>query len=169
MLEGIVCQSLLPKANGEGRVVALEILVPHAGIRNLIREDKVHQIYSAMQAGQEKLGMQTMNQSLATLYSARHDHARDGDGRLVDARRAAGDDQPRRRRRAGRRDEPARPARPRPLVTPVERTRDAQETTTWRRLRFRGRTRGGETIKGERTADSIDAVDRGAAPRADPW
>jgi len=71
VLEGIVCQSLLPKINGEGRVVAMEILVPTAGIRNLIREDKVHQIYSAMQTGQEKLGMQTMNQSLATLFFRR--------------------------------------------------------------------------------------------------
>jgi len=67
VLEGIVCQSLLPKAGG-GRVVALEILIPTPAIRNLIREDKVHQIYSAMQTGQEKLGMQTMNQSLATLH-----------------------------------------------------------------------------------------------------
>ncbi|MGE3273513.1 MAG: type IV pilus twitching motility protein PilT [Vicinamibacterales bacterium] len=71
VLEGIVCQALLPKAAGDGRVVALEILVPTPGIRNLIREDKVHQIYSAMQTGQEKLGMQTMNQSLATLYFRR--------------------------------------------------------------------------------------------------
>jgi twitching motility protein PilT len=71
VLEGVVCQALLPKANGQGRVVALEILVPTPAIRNLIREDKIHQIYSAMQAGQEKLGMQTMNQSLATLYLTR--------------------------------------------------------------------------------------------------
>ena len=70
VLEGIVCQALLPKIGG-GRVVALEIMVPTAGIRNLIREDKVHQIYSAMQTGQEKMGMQTMNQSLATLYQKR--------------------------------------------------------------------------------------------------
>jgi twitching motility protein PilT len=70
VLEGIVCQALLPKAGG-GRVVALEIMAPTAGIRNLIREDKVHQIYSAMQTGQEKMGMQTMNQSLATLYQKR--------------------------------------------------------------------------------------------------
>jgi twitching motility protein PilT len=67
VLEGIVCQALLPKIGG-GRVVSLEIMVPTHGIRNLIREDKVHQIYSAMQTGQEKMGMQTMNQSLATLY-----------------------------------------------------------------------------------------------------
>jgi twitching motility protein PilT len=67
VLEGIVCQALLPRANGKGRVVALEVMVPTPAIRNLIRDDKVHQIYSTMQAGQEKLGMQTMNQSLATL------------------------------------------------------------------------------------------------------
>ena len=68
VLEGIVCQALLPKAIGGGRVVAQEILVPTPAIRNLIREDKIHQIYSSMQAGQEKLGTQTFNQSLATLY-----------------------------------------------------------------------------------------------------
>jgi twitching motility protein PilT len=51
--------------------VALEIMVPTPAIRNLIRDDKVHQIYSTMQTGQEKLGMQTMNQSLATLYQHR--------------------------------------------------------------------------------------------------
>ena len=71
VIEGIVCQSLLPRADGKGRVASLEILVPTPGIRNLIREDKVHQIYSAMQTGQEKLGMQTMNQSLATLVFRR--------------------------------------------------------------------------------------------------
>jgi twitching motility protein PilT len=71
VLEGIVCQSLLPRMNGQGRCVSLEILVPTPGIRNLIREDKVHQIYSAMQTGQEKAGMQTMNQSLASLYFKR--------------------------------------------------------------------------------------------------
>src|SRR5687767_10144507 len=71
VIEGIVCQALLPRTDGKGRVVSLEILVPTPGIRNLIREDKVHQIYSAMQTGQEKLGMQTMNQSLATLVFRR--------------------------------------------------------------------------------------------------
>src|SRR5215207_7125843 len=70
VLEGIVCQALLPKIGG-GRVVAQEILVPTPAIRNLIREDKIHQIYSSMQAGQEKLGTQTFNQSLATLYMTR--------------------------------------------------------------------------------------------------
>ncbi len=68
VLEGIMCQSLLPKVGGQGRAMAMEILVPNAAIRNLIREDKIHQIYSAMQSGQEKFGMQTFNQSLATLY-----------------------------------------------------------------------------------------------------
>ncbi len=71
VLEGIVCQALLPRADGKGRVVSLEILVPNSAIRNLIRDDKVHQIYGAMQSGQEKLGMQTANQSLATLYLKR--------------------------------------------------------------------------------------------------
>ena len=68
VLEGIMCQALLPKATGDGRAMALEILVPNAAIRNLIREDKIHQIYSMMQTGQDKFGMQTFNQSLATLY-----------------------------------------------------------------------------------------------------
>jgi twitching motility protein PilT len=68
VLEGIMCQALLPKASGSGRCLAMEILVPNAAIRNLIREDKIHQIYSSMQTGQEKYGMQTFNQSLATLY-----------------------------------------------------------------------------------------------------
>ena len=67
VLEGIVCQALLSKIGG-GRVVCQEILVPTPAIRNLIREDKIHQIYSSMQAGQEKLGTQTFNQSIATLY-----------------------------------------------------------------------------------------------------
>jgi len=68
VLEGVLCQSLLPKVGGQGRAMAMEILVPNAAIRNLIREDKIHQIYSAMQSGQDKYGMQTFNQSLATLY-----------------------------------------------------------------------------------------------------
>src|SRR5713101_282834 len=71
VLEGIVCQALLPRADGKGRVCSLEILVPTPAIRNLIRDDKVHQIYGSMQAGQEKLGMQTANQSLVSLYQKR--------------------------------------------------------------------------------------------------
>ncbi|MGH9323047.1 MAG: type IV pilus twitching motility protein PilT [Vicinamibacteria bacterium] len=68
VLEGIMCQSLLPKASGSGRVLAMEIMIPNSAIRNLIREDKIHQLYSTMQTGQEKHGMQTFNQALATLY-----------------------------------------------------------------------------------------------------
>ena len=71
VLEGIVCQALLPKAGGKGRAAALEVLVATPAIRNLIRDDKVHQIYSTMQSGQEKYGMQTMNQSLARLVQNR--------------------------------------------------------------------------------------------------
>jgi twitching motility protein PilT len=68
VLEGVVTQVLVPKASGSGRVLAAEVLVPNAAIRNLIREDKLHQIYSQMQIGQSRFGMQTMNQALAELY-----------------------------------------------------------------------------------------------------
>ncbi len=71
VLEGVMCQALLPKANGPGRVMALEVMIPNPAIRNLIREDKIHQVYSQMQVGQDKFGMQTMNQSLASLYQRR--------------------------------------------------------------------------------------------------
>jgi len=71
VLEGVLCQTLLPKTSGQGRVLVLEIMVPNAAIRNLIREDKVHQIYSTMQTGQEKFGMQTQNQSLLEHYLKR--------------------------------------------------------------------------------------------------
>jgi twitching motility protein PilT len=66
VLEGVLCQALLPKKNG-GRVLCLEVMVPTPAIRNLMREDKVHQIYSQMQVGQGEHGMQTFNQSLAEL------------------------------------------------------------------------------------------------------
>lgn len=69
VLEGIMSQSLLAKASGGGRVLALEVMIPNPAIRNLIREDKVHQIYSQMQVGQSKFGMQTFNQALAALLS----------------------------------------------------------------------------------------------------
>src|SRR5438067_2382686 len=68
VLEGVMCQSLLPKIGGQGRACCMEILIPNSAIRNLIREDKIHQIYSSMQSGQDKYGMQTFNQSLASLY-----------------------------------------------------------------------------------------------------
>lgn len=71
VLEGVLSQLLLPRAGAPGRALCLEVLVPNAAIRNLIREDKVHQIYSQMQLGQSKHGMLTMNQSLYTLYARR--------------------------------------------------------------------------------------------------
>ncbi|MBK9072992.1 MAG: type IV pilus twitching motility protein PilT [Myxococcales bacterium] len=64
VLEGVICQSLVPRASGSGRVLCAEVMVPNPAIRNLIREDKLHQIYSQMQIGQTKFGMQTMNQAL---------------------------------------------------------------------------------------------------------
>lgn len=70
VLEGIVTQILLPKISGKGRAMAAEILVVTAAIRALIRDDKVHQIYSQMQAG-KKFGMQTLNDSLYQLYVTR--------------------------------------------------------------------------------------------------
>jgi twitching motility protein PilT len=68
VLEGVMCQALLPKIDGRGRACAMEIMIPNSAIRNLIREDKIHQVYGAMQVGQEKFGMQTFNQSLANLF-----------------------------------------------------------------------------------------------------
>lgn len=69
VLEGILAQQLIPKKSGQGRVLALELMLPNPAIRNLIREDKIHQVYSMMQTGQSKFGMQTMNQSLYDLHS----------------------------------------------------------------------------------------------------
>jgi twitching motility protein PilT len=71
VLEGVMSQLLLPRAGSAGRALALEVLIPNPAVRNLIREDKVHQIYSQMQIGQGKHGMQTMNQSLFSLLSKR--------------------------------------------------------------------------------------------------
>jgi twitching motility protein PilT len=70
VLEGVICQSLIPRASGSGRVAALEVMIPNSAIRNLIREDKMHQIYSQMQIGQGTSGMQTLNQHLAQLFAA---------------------------------------------------------------------------------------------------
>ncbi len=72
VLEGVVSQILIPRASGSGQVMASEVMVPNAAIRNLIREDKLHQIYSQMQIGQTKFGMQTMNQALCELFLKRH-------------------------------------------------------------------------------------------------
>ncbi len=71
VLQGVVTQQLIQRHNAPGRALALEVMVPNAAIRNLIREDKVQQIYSQMQMGQDKYGMQTLNQSLFSLYMKR--------------------------------------------------------------------------------------------------
>jgi twitching motility protein PilT len=70
VLEGIITQTLLAKAKGRGRAMAAEILVVTPAIRALIRDDKIHQIYSSMQSG-KKFGMQTLNDALYALYMAR--------------------------------------------------------------------------------------------------
>jgi twitching motility protein PilT len=84
VLEGVVSQTLLPRPNSPGRVLAMEVMVPNPAIRNLIREDKIHQVYSQMQIGQDKFGMQTMNQSLAELYLKRVISYDDAMGRSSD-------------------------------------------------------------------------------------
>jgi twitching motility protein PilT len=84
VLEGVVSQILLPKASGLGRVLCLEVMIPNPAIRNLIREEKVHQIYSQMQVGQTKFGMQTMNQSLLAAYLRREITLDDAVGRSTD-------------------------------------------------------------------------------------
>jgi twitching motility protein PilT len=85
VLEGVLTQNLLPRAGAPGRVLALEIMVPNPAIRNLIREDKVHQVYSQMQIGQTKFGMQTFNQSLASLVQKRLITVDEALGRSSDA------------------------------------------------------------------------------------
>jgi len=84
VLEGVISQLLLPRAGAPGRCLALEVMVPNAAIRNLIREDKVHQIYTQMQVGQQKHGMQTLNQSLYSLYARRMITLEEGMGRSND-------------------------------------------------------------------------------------
>src|SRR5437868_2385283 len=71
VLQGVVSQQLLPRADNRGRCLAAEIMIPNAAIRNLIREAKVHQIYSQLQVGQSKFGMQTMSQALIDLHQRR--------------------------------------------------------------------------------------------------
>lgn len=84
VLEGVMSQVLIPRLGQAGRTLALEIMVPNAAIRNLIREDKIHQIYSQMQVGQDKFGMQTMNQSLYSLFARRLISLDDAMGRSSD-------------------------------------------------------------------------------------
>jgi len=103
VLEGVVSQLLLPRAGAPGRVLALEVLIPNAAIRNLIREDKIHQIYTQMQVGQTKHGMQTLNQSLYSLYARRLITLEEALGRandmdelqaMIEGRTGAGPNQP---------------------------------------------------------------------------
>ena len=180
VLEGIVCQSLLPRADGKGRVISLEVLILTPAIRNLIRDDKVHQIYSTMQTGQEKFGMQTMNQSLATLYhkrlitldyamsaSSQKDELEQMISRGAGVVAGAGMNRP----GAGHGRAPAgsRPASA--AVEPQSRTTTAPRSifqgSTMPTFAYSGRTRAGQNVTGERVADTMDAARRGAAPRAD--
>jgi twitching motility protein PilT len=71
VIQAVLTQQLLPRAGSPGRIVAGEVLIPNAAIRNLIREDKIHQIYSQMQIGQGKHGMMTFNQSLFAMLQRR--------------------------------------------------------------------------------------------------
>lgn len=84
VVEGVISQQLLPRADGRGRCLAMEVMIPNPAIRNLIREDKIHQIYSQMQVGQAQFGMQTMNQSLFSLYQKRYITQEEAMGRTSD-------------------------------------------------------------------------------------
>jgi twitching motility protein PilT len=84
VLEGVLSQQLISRSDGQGRCLALELMVVTPAIRNLIREDKIHQIYSQMQVGQSKFGMQTMNQSLFTLVQKHYITAEEALGRSSD-------------------------------------------------------------------------------------
>ncbi len=84
VLQAVISQLLLPRAGMSGRVAAVEVLLPNPAIRALIREDKVHQIYSLMQVGQTVSGMQTMNQALAAMVLRRQISVDDALGRSSD-------------------------------------------------------------------------------------
>ncbi len=84
VVEAVIAQQLIPRLDGKGRVLAAEVMISTPAIRNLIREDKIHQIYSQMQVGQTKHGMQTMNQSLLNLYMRKLISLDDALGRSMD-------------------------------------------------------------------------------------
>ena len=84
VLEAVIAQQLIPRLDGKGRVMSSEVMISTPAIRNLIREDKIHQIYSQMQVGQTKHGMQTMNQSLLNLYMRKFVSLDDARGRSMD-------------------------------------------------------------------------------------
>jgi len=111
VLEAVMSQSLLPAARGGGRVLAAEVMIPNSAIRNLMREDKVHQIPSLMQSGQAEHGMQTFNQALARLVlrgRITHDSAIEASSDakelipMIERAEAQGGGRPRRSRPAGR-------------------------------------------------------------------
>ena len=172
VLEGIMCQSLLPKADGKGRAMCMEILVPNAAIRNLIREDKIHQIYSAMQSGQDKFGMQTFNQSLATAYFQKQITLEVALARSSNPGRIAGNDQPRRQPaepQTSGRDGQRRRARQsaRTLVRYTgeqQRHRDgterisSEEKSPCQFSHFQARTHPGEKVSGERAAANKEVL-----------
>src|SRR5580692_8010793 len=85
VLQGVISQQLVPRMGTPGRAMALEVMFPNAAIRNLIREDKVHQIYSQMQVGQTKFGMQTLNQALLALLQKRMITQEEAFGRSSDS------------------------------------------------------------------------------------
>ena len=156
---GIVCQALLPRADGKGRVVSLEIMVPTPAIRNLIRDDKVHQIYGSMQSGQEKLGMQTANQSLASLYmkrpitletamtaSSNKDELQDMIKRGVGVVAGAG---------LGRAPGTAAADA---VTVGSSKSKLKQKDQSMPNFAYTGRTRAGQTVSGERAADTMDAA-----------
>ncbi|MFO0676779.1 MAG: type IV pilus twitching motility protein PilT [Polyangiaceae bacterium] len=84
VLQGVMTQQLIPRMGAPGRALAVEVLVPNAAIRNLIREDKNHQIYSQMQVGQDKNGMQTLNQCLYSLVQRRQITAEEAMSRAIE-------------------------------------------------------------------------------------
>src|SRR5213075_944824 len=85
VLQAVVSQQLIARRDGRGRLLAAEVMIPNAAIRNLIREEKVHQIYSQMQVGQSKFGMQTMSQALIGLVQRGVISLEEGLGRSSDA------------------------------------------------------------------------------------
>jgi len=84
VLQGVISQQLVPRMGTPGRAMALEVMLPNAAIRNLIREGKIHQIYTQMQMGQDKYGMQTLNQSLFSLYKNKLVSLEEATGRSVE-------------------------------------------------------------------------------------
>ena len=162
VLEGILCQTLLPRVGGQGRAMAMEILIPNAAVRNLIREDKIHQVYSSMQSGQDKFGMQTFNQSLATLYfqkaitletalarSSMPDELQDMINRGVQAHESC----------CGHSAAQIKFFSPPPgLASEVGRQKGREEFTVMPVFTFTGTDPQGKKIAGERLADSKAAV-----------